>query len=951
MVTPQASHMPGPGLGPVADTLLDCLDFGVAVYGAVDGGADFVLLYVNRAGARIVRTPRQQAVGARLSELMQRDPRTDVIDALRRVHRSGVPEALPARHHRDDHRDGYFTHEFYGLPTGMIAWLFREVTAEATLRQRVERERERYGLLTSALVEGLWDWEPQSGAIYLSPVWKDQLGYGPEELPDSYQTFAGLLVDDDREAVLGDLERFVQRGGRRWEREFRLRHKDGHVVPVLARGSAVRDADGIATRVLGLHIDLSDARSLEAAQARQTALLRSIFGVLPDLLLLFDRGGSVRQLHTGRPEDLPVPAREVVGAPLERLFPAPIAARFRSGISRALSGDGPQEHSYELFVAGERRWFEARMTAIEEGGLVTCIVRNVSSRMRAREELAARMGDLEVYRQAVASTQDQLAAVDTEHRYLMVNDAYAAFLGQQPQSLIGHRIEEFFSGESLNRNVRPNLARCLAGETVTFQEWRQPAHGEPRFFNVVYSPLRGRGASGVLASAHDITALHRAQERLQTMAHHDPLTGLPNRTLLDIMLQRSIKQCAREQTRLAVMFIDLDRFKQINDSMGHAAGDEVLRQATARLSHALRESDSLARVGGDEFVALLTGVRTPSDLSPLAEKLMATVSRPYALGGGEAKLSCSIGISLYPDDAEDADQLLGFADTAMYEAKAHGRNDWRFYTPAMTDDANAYLALVERLRAALAADRLTLVYHPEFDLESGALTALEALTRWREPGLGDVPPEQFVPIAERAGLIRDLDFQTLERACEQLAVWQREGIAPPCLAVNMSHHTLNHGDTVARIGALLERLGLAPAQLELEVHERGLLEHPKRTGASLAALRALGVGLAIDGFGAGSVALRFLESLNVRALKLDGSYLEHIGGAAEQRMAGAIIAMAKAMGPEVVATRVETAEQADFLRRAGGLHGQGFYLTEPLPAAETGRLLRDAAGGAVRRPA
>ena len=552
-----------------------------------------------------------------------------------------------------------------------------------------------------------------------------------------------------------------------------------------------------------------------------------------------------------------------------------------------------------------------------------------------------RLRDLEIYAQAVASTRDHIVAVDADHRYLMVNRAFANFFGYDPDQLIGCRVEDLFADDALNTNVAPGLSRCLAGETISFEEWRQPAVGEARCFDVVYTPLHnGAGPIGVLASARDITVLQDAHAQLEHLAHHDHLTGLPNRMLLDIILQRSLRQAKREDNQVAVLFIDLDRFKAINDSLGHAAGDAVLRQASSRLLGALRDSDSLARVGGDEFVAVLTGVTDAANLSQVAGKLMDALARPFELGDERAHLSCSIGISVYPADGTSSDELLSKADTAMYEAKEQGRNDWRFYSAAMTAQAAEYLTLAENLRAALDGDGLDLVFHPEFDIATGEIVAIEALTRWEDPVLGVVPPERFIAVAEKTGFVRQLDFLALETACGRLASWQASGIAPPRLGINVSPATLNHADTPARIAAALRRHGLAASQLELEISERSLLDAPERTTASMETLQAMGIGLVVDGFGSGSLGLRALQALHLRTLKIDGSYLTDVAGAEGQSVARAMIAMSQALGLDVVLAGVENSEQAAFLQGEPGVRGQGYYLARPLPASGVEALLR-----------
>jgi diguanylate cyclase (GGDEF)-like protein/PAS domain S-box-containing protein len=921
--------------------LLDAVEFGVAIYRPVDDGRDFEFVYLNPAACRIADTNPQDILGQPLTRAMRGADTMGIVDALRRVSRSGIPEALPSLYYEDDVRAGWYRNDLYALSGGYVAAIFSDSSEQVSLRRTIDEERTRYRLLTSALDEGIWDYDLVEDRLYFSPSYKAQLGYSDDELDNSFATFKAMLADEDREAVLTHLARFREEADGQWEHAFHLRHKDGHLVPILARATPVRDASGKVIRLLGVHVDLTETRALEDAGARQADLLASLFAVLPDLFIVMARDGAIHSVYTGRPEDLIEPAENVVGRKVDDVLPRFVREDFRAALEQCVASGAPAELSYALTLQGEKRWFEARMALTRDGRRIACVIRNISERMRAREELSARLHDLEVYAQAVASTQDQLAALDRDYRYLMVNEAYAGFFGSRPDELIGHRVEELFAGDALSGNVAPGLARCLKGESVSFEEWRQPAVGEPRCFNVVYTPLHdGGGTLGVLVSAHDITALQTAQSQLERIAHHDPLTGLPNRLLLDIILQRSLKQANRDGSQVAVMFIDLDRFKAVNDSLGHAAGDEVLRQAAARLLGALRDSDSLARVGGDEFVAVLAGVKDPANLSQVASKLMDAVSRPFELGGEQAQLSCSIGISLYPEDAGSADELLTNADTAMYEAKEQGRNDWRFYTAAMTAQAAEYLALVENLRAALDGDGLDLVFHPEFDVTSGEVVAIEALTRWDDPQLGTVPPERFIAAAEKAGLVRQLDFQSLDAACAHLAAWQADGIAPPRLGMNVSPKTLNHADTPARIEATLRRHGVMPSQLELEVNERALLEDPERTTASMAALESMGVGLVVDGFGSGSLGLRYLQALHVRTLKIDGSYLKDVGGADGQRIARAMIAMSQALGLDVVLAGVESVEQATFLQGERGVHGQGYYLARPLPADDVAAFLR-----------
>lgn len=673
------AHADHPLTADIAASLLDAVEFGVAIYRPIDDGRDFAFVYLNPAACRIANADPREIIGQPLTRAMRGASAMGILDALRRVSQSGIPEALPSLYYQDDLRAGWYSNDLYALEGGYVAAIFSDTSEQAKLRRTIDEERTRYRLLTSALDEGIWDYDLVEDQLYFSPSWKAQLGYADHELENTFATFEGLLAPEDRQAVLEHLARFREEARGHWEHAFHLRHKDGHYVPILARATPVRDADGRVVRLLGVHVDLTETRALEDAGARQADLLASLFDVLPDLFVLMDRAGVIRAIHTGRPEDLIEPAEDVVGRNVDDVLPPHVRDDFRTALDRAVASGKPGELSYGLTLQGEKRWFEARMAITRDGSRIACVIRNISERMRAREELSARLQDLEIYAQAVASTQDQLAAMDRDYRYLMVNEAYAGFFGYQPDELIGHRVQELFAGDALNSNVAPGLARCLGGESVSFEEWRQPAVGEPRCFNVVYTPLHdGDGTLGVLVSAHDITALQTAQSQLERIAHHDPLTGLPNRILLDIILQRSLKQANREGSQVAVMFIDLDRFKAVNDSLGHAAGDQALRAVAEVLQEStIRKGDLAFRIGGEEFCCLVS-TATDCGAHHVAERIRANINRravPHPASPVADHITASLGVAgVFEPGVRDVAGLFARADAALYRAKASGRN-------------------------------------------------------------------------------------------------------------------------------------------------------------------------------------------------------------------------------------------------------------------------------------
>ena len=552
---------------------------------------------------------------------------------------------------------------------------------------------------------------------------------------------------------------------------------------------------------------------------------------------------------------------------------------------------------------------------------------------------------LQVYECALASTRDQLAVIGDDYRYIMVNSAYAAFFSTSEEAICGLRADEIAGGERFSASTRARFARCLAGETVSFQEWRtRPATDENVYVNILYTPLRrGSAVDGVVVSGHDITALHRANEELEKLAHYDPLTGLPNRMVLTSLLDRGIKRARRGNRRLAVMFIDLDHFKDVNDTLGHAAGDALLIEASRRMSSLLRDSDVLARVGGDEFVAILDDLAETRSASTVADKLMQRLLEPFELEGHQATISCSIGISIYPDDATRRSELLSFADTAMYRAKTQGRNDWRFYTPDMTASATRYLRVVDALRQALAKGELQQVYHPVIDLSSGACVAFEALARWHDPELGDVAPAEFIPLAEQSGQVRQLDLWAMRTACQRMRDWLDDGIEPDYISVNFSEASLSHPAFYDELAAMLYLLNLPASRLQIEMTEITVLREDATTSDNLQRLATLGVRIAIDNFGKGYAVLSQLRSLPVKTLKIDGSFIRSIHQDSDDDVviANTIIAIGETLQMSLVAGGIEDAHQAAFVRARRGILGQGFYFAQPLSGDDASDLMRE----------
>ena len=426
-----------------------------------------------------------------------------------------------------------------------------------------------------------------------------------------------------------------------------------------------------------------------------------------------------------------------------------------------------------------------------------------------------------------------------------------------------------------------------------------------------------------------------AETRLAHLAHHDTLTNLPNRLQFTEHLQRSVSKAARGPHKLALLFIDLDRFKEVNDTLGHAVGDELLMEVAHRLALQLRSGDLLARLGGDEFVCILENIHTQQDASRVADKLIAHIAEPITIREHKLAISASIGISLYPADGMDADNLLRAADTAMYQAKKRGRNNHHFYTPEMTLYAQERAQLERLLRHAIENNELTVNYQIKVTAsEPHRPSGAEALVCWNSPELGLVSPVKFIPIAEETGFIVTLGEWVLRNACRQMAAWRASGIDIPCIAVNLSVRQLERSDILEVVCSALEESGLPAEALELEITESVIMNTQDAVDV-LQRLRNLGVKLAVDDFGTGYSSLAYLKLLPISTLKIDRSFVIGIGNNAnDESIIQAVIGMAQSMNLSTVAEGVETAEQLAFLRTSGCDEIQGYFFGRP-QSAET----------------
>ncbi len=446
---------------------------------------------------------------------------------------------------------------------------------------------------------------------------------------------------------------------------------------------------------------------------------------------------------------------------------------------------------------------------------------------------------------------------------------------------------------------------------------------------------------GVVAIVRDITERKRAEERIFHMAHHDTLTGLPNRSLICDRLEQSLAHAERNKESVLVAFIDLDSFKLVNDTLGHNAGDELLKEVAQRMVGCVRREDTVGRFGGDEFVLVLPHVHDdPQVLAPLLNKILEAVVQPIVLEEQKMQVSCSIGVAVYPRDGLDSDTLMMHADAAMYRAKESGKNNCQFYTREMNAGLEEKLALTEGLRKALEEQQLSLAYQPKIHLDSGRMFGVEALLRWQHPQRGMVSPAQFIPLAEENGLIIPIGEWVLREACRQARTWQDDGLPPLSVSVNVSARQFDDPRLVERVASALEWSGLDARWLELELTESMVMRNVQQSVAKMRELEAMGIALSIDDFGTGYSSLAALKSFPISRLKIDQSFVRDLCGSADdQAITCAIISLSHQLNMKVIAEGVETEQQRRFLHANGCDEVQGYLFSCPVPAAEIAALL------------
>lgn len=562
---------------------------------------------------------------------------------------------------------------------------------------------------------------------------------------------------------------------------------------------------------------------------------------------------------------------------------------------------------------------------------------------RKQMEEALRQSE-ERYRSIMEETEEWYFEADLNGNIVFSNQTFARVLGYSQKELIGLNFRSFIKKEETDLVYTLFNQVFKTGKStknVPYEFVSTNGAVTPAEFSVFLKRDKEDKICGFKGVGHDVTERRRAGEKIQYLATHDVLTGLPNRSMFSQLLSHAIQGARRYQRQLAVLFVDLDRFKTINDTLGHQAGDRLLQEMASRLKQPLRAVDVVARLGGDEFVILLEEVNNSTRVATVARKILASVFRSITLGEQECRVTASIGICMYPKNAEDEESLMKNADMAMYFAKEEGKNNYQFYSEEIQLRSLERLSIETNLRFALERNELSLHYQAKVDCRTNAITGVEALLRWQNPRLGSVAPIQFIPVAEETGLIVSIGKWVIRTACAQNVAWQQQGLPTICVAVNLALRQLADDNLIDDIRMALDDSGMAPNLLELEITESMVMHNPVRMIPVLTKIKNMGVRLAIDDFGTGYSSLAHIKRFPVNTLKVDRSFIRSLPQDAEDKaITEAIIAMGKALNLTVVAEGVETAEQMDFLKDRFCDEIQGYYFSKPLIPEQFADLLR-----------
>ncbi|WP_313517543.1 PAS domain S-box protein [Pseudomonas sp.] len=829
----------------------------------------------------------------------------------------------------------------------------RDITRQREQEQALKISQERLHLALESAALGTWNWHIPSDALYGSARAAALHGLADEPYQGNFQHFFGSVYLDDRNKIRKTYRALLASRRTEYQNVYRTRLADGRLRYLENTARLYRDELGNPLRMAGILVDITDRVEREQRLAASEEKFATLFQASPDPICVTRvHEGTFVEINPSFTATFGWKPEDATGKTAEQLnfwADAQQNSRLNERLQEERELTNTEAHFRTRTGQELTCVLSSRFIQVEGEPCITTTFRDISKRKRAEAALQA---SEEKFAKAFHSSPDAITISERDSgRYIEVNEGFTRLTGYRAEEVIGRSVfdlniwaspvEREAMVETLKRDGR-----------VKHMELRGlHRNGQIMTFEVSVEPIELNGTPCLLLNARDISQLKAAQAQVQHLAYHDSLTNLPNRALLMDRLKQQIALLRRHGLRGALMFIDLDHFKHINDSLGHPVGDAVLKMITARLEASTRQEDTVARLGGDEFVVLLSGLEgergeVTRRVRQIAEKLRRLLADPMLLDGQRLQVTPSIGIALIPDHGNTAADLLKRADIALYKAKDSGRNAIQLFRSSMQEAASERLRLENDLRLAQMRNEFELHFQPQVDARSGRIIGAEALLRWQHPTLGPRAPGQFMRVLEESGLIYEVGGWVLQRACEVCAELLRDGLVTPdsfSLCVNISPRQFGHSDFVARVERCLEHSRLPQAMLKLEITESIVIQNIEDTIGKMLRLKRLGLSFAMDDFGTGYSSLTYLKRLPVDMLKIDQSFVrDAVNNPNDAEIVRAIIAMARALGLDIIAEGVEHDDQLQFLQRQDCHLYQGYLFSQPLALQQFRRLLGDA---------
>ena len=779
---------------------------------------------------------------------------------------------------------------------------------------------------------GWWDLDiPNQTA-----VWSKQLfyilGYTPGVDEATSANFIARIHPEDKEKALSALEKPFE-DGEPYESEFRLLQPDGKVRHISEHGRVIFDEQRKGLRYLGTSLDITRRVEAQKKLSNSERELRKILEKMQDTYYRTDVSGCLERVSPSVERLIGYRPDEVIGMEITGFYVDPDE---RERLFKELQDNKGVVHGFEAPLKhkdGSHVWvsMNAHMLSDDDGNFI-----GIEGTTRNITDKKANEMQMQKLSQALEQSADSVGITNARGEYEYINPAFEHTTGYSYEEAVGKKASILKSGK-----LKPDFYNRLWGsitQGIAFSDLFINRKKDGTLFHEqkTITPLKNEKGeiTHYVSTGRDITDFIQSQEHVNFLAHHDALTGLPNRLLFQQRLEHAVVRAKRHESVLTILFLDLDRFKVINDTLGHHFGDLLLKEVSTRLLNCVREEDTIARLGGDEFAILIESAVHLSDISTLANKLLDTVALPFNIQDREMHVSTSIGISTFPHDGEQPDTLLSNADVAMYKAKETGRNNYTFYSHELSEKVHDRVKIENALRQALNKDEFCIFYQPQMNVHNNKVVGMEALLRWQNPEFGTVMPTDFIFLLEEIGLIRTVGEWVIEKSCQQLKAWHDFGFTDLSMSINLSSRQFNDSSIVDIVQQTISVNQLDPQLIDLEITESLLMRNVKSVDDILDDLSELGVNIAIDDFGTGYSSLSYLKRFPINILKIDRSFIKDIvfddEYSGDIEIVKAIIAMGKVLNMMTIAEGVESEEQQVFLTENGCDLIQGYKLSKPL---------------------